>query len=285
MKLRFASSLAAAAVLAVAGCGGGSGGSFSPPAAGPAGSAQMLSLRFGETGTLAKARQTKDFRGVSVSVFFNGRVVASGSLDSAGSVNLNLPGVPAGATIVVEAGSKKVSLVMSATAPATVATVVLNPDGTITVTASASNSTASPAPSAEDNETEVEDANGNPLEVDDANENVLPSNLPFTLSSNCTSLTLTPAPGSSFSRLIFEEKTEDGASGATFRYDGPFAGSLTFPIAAASARIHVELFDATGKSVLDVKAPLTAFTMPASGATPSPCPSLSPSPVPSASPR
>lgn len=284
MKLRSVSSLLAAAMLAGAGCaGGGSGGALSPPVARGTAGAQLLSLRFGGTGTLANLRRSKDFNGVTVSVFFNGSVVATGVLNSAGTVDLSLPGVPPGATIIVVAGSKKASFATSATAPATVASITLNADGTITVSASASNSTASPAPSAEDNETEIEDANGNPIEIDDANDAVLPSNLPFALSSNCTSITITPASGSSFSRLIFEEKTADGDSGARFQYDGPFTGTLTFAVVSASARIHIELFDQSGRSVLDVKVPLNAFTMPPSGATPSPCPTVA-APNPSSSP-
>lgn len=283
MKLRSVSLLLAAALLAAAGCGGGSGGSLSPPVARGASGAQMLLLQFGGTGTLAQSRQAKDFSGVTVTVFFNGTAVATGALNAAGSVNLSLPGVPPGATIIVVAGSKKASFAISASAPATVASITLNANGTITVTASASSSAASPAPSAEDNETEVEDANGNPIEVDDVNDGVLPANLPFTLSSNCTTITLTPAAGTTFARLIFEEKIEDGDSAPRFRYDGPFTAALTFPVIGASARIHIELFDATGKTMLEVKAPLNAFTLPSTGAAPSPCPSVAPTSLPSPS--
>ena len=122
---------------------------------------------------------------------------------------------------------------------------------------------------------------------DNDGHSVLPSNLPILVTNSCTTITIAAKSGQSFSRLRFEENLRDGDGGSKFKFDGPFTSPQTFPLIAQSARIRIELFDANGRQLLDVRAPISAFTTVAGQPTPSPCPSVSPtaSPVASASPH
>lgn len=74
--------------------------------------------------------------------------------------------------------------------------------------------------------------------------------------------------------IKFEEKASDGESddAGRVRFEGAFTGPLHFPVAAASARLHVEIFNAQHQRLIEVKAPIGAFTSGTSAST-SPCPS------------
>jgi len=248
------------------------------PTAGNA-SAHMLALSFAGLGALSSQRSLKSFGGTTVTVSFNGHVVATGTLNASGSVTLALPGVPAGTTIAISAGAKTATTVLATTAPATIVSIVLNADGTLTVTSTAATAGASPAPTGEENESEIEDHQGNPESISDDSKTALPANLPFTVSTTCTAITLTPN-SATLSRLFFEEKGADSDNAGRAQYDGPFNSAVTMPIVAAVARIHIIVFDQSGKQIVEVKAPINAFTPTGTSPTPAPCPTVAPTPTP-----
>jgi hypothetical protein len=257
-----------ALAFALSGCGGGGGSAGSLPAGTVSGSqAKTMALHFTGTGTLSTARKTLGLAGTPFSVSFKGSVVATGTLDATGAATFSLPDdIPAGATVQITAGTTSATTVLTSTAEETVVTIQVNPDGTLTVT--------SASPTGADNNSETEDHQGNPEEVNDDGNGMLPSNLQFTVSTNCTTITLTPTV-TTLSRLIFEEKVEDSDSAGRFRFDGAFNAPQTFPIAGASARIHIIVFDQSGKQLVEVKAPINALT-PTGSATAAPCPSIAP---------
>jgi len=162
-----------------------------------------------------------------------------------------------------------------------------NADGTLTVTTAAGEQPeANPDPNDPDGATEVEDGQGGVMSVDDNDGHaVLPANLPITVTNTCTTITITAKAGQSFSRLRFEENIKDGDGGSKLKFDGPFTSPQTFTLIAQSARIRIELFDSTGRQVLDVRAPISAFTTVAGQPTPAPCPSPTATAAPSASPQ
>jgi len=137
----------------------------------------------------------------------------------------------------------------------------------------------------------TEDNHGNVTAITSTGGIVLPANAPFTLTRTCTTLTLAPA-GSAAAFIKFEEKGSDEESddAGRVKFEGAFTGPLTFAISAASARLHIEIFDAQHRRLIDVKAPIGAFTSgTATGASPCPSPTAtataSASPQPSPSPH
>ena len=284
-------SLAVAASLAA--CGGGSGTSASSPAV-PASnpqSAQTLAVTFAGTSTLAHVRRPAGLAATPVTVSVNGTVVGTGTLDANGHAKIAFTvAVPAGATVTIVAGSLTVTAVIATTSANTAVLVTVNADGTVTVS-----SAADPAgggavtPAQPEREDETEDGKGNVTSIDASDATALPVNAFFTLTRACATLTLAPT-SASVASIRFEEKASDGESddAGRVRFEGAFTGPLTFPVAAASARLHVELFDAGGARLIDVKAPISAVT--GGGAPASACPSpsasasASPQPTPSTSP-
>jgi hypothetical protein len=284
--------LTATALLAACGGGGGSMPAGTPPGnqspTGPQSSGRSIGITFTGTQTLAKIRQTRDLNNVPVTVSVNGAVVGTGTLDGNGhaKITFTVP-VAAGATVTVVAGSLTVTATLAMSTTATAILVIVNGDGTVTVKSAADmhgDGNVDNDDPEQDNDTE--DGHGG-FSAITANGTVLPANAPFSLTDNCTSLTITPV-GSQVASVKFEEKTSDGEDddNGRERFEGPFTGPLTFPIIAGQARLEVQVFDAKGQSLIDVKAPLNAFT---SGASASPCPSPSasasatPSPTPAAS--
>jgi len=96
--------------------------------------------------------------------------------------------------------------------------------------------------------------------------------------------------GSAAAFIKFEEKGSDGEDDHAGRvqFEGAFTGPLHFPIVNSAARAHIEIFDAQHHRLIEVKAPISAFTS-GMAANASPCPSpsatVAPSPGPSASPK
>jgi hypothetical protein len=281
----------AAAMLAACGGGGGSGTAPSTPArpGSPAQGAQSLGVTFAGTQTLAHLRATRDLSSTPVTVSVNGTIVGTGSLDANGhaKISFTVP-VPPGATITIVAGSLTVTATLATTAASTAVLVTVKANGTISVSTSADpNGTGVVNPNDPEHDDEDEDGHGNVTSIT-ANGSVLPANAPFTLSEACNTITLTPA-SSAVASIKLEEKVSDGDSddAGRFRFEGPFTGPLQFPVVSSAARLHIEVFNARGDRLIEVKAPIGAFTSGAN-ASPAPCPSptatasASPSPVPSA---
>jgi hypothetical protein len=153
-----------------------------------------MSITFGGTTTLSAVRSTKDLNQTPVTVTLNGVVVGTGTIDGNGRVKITLPGIPAGSTVVVTAGSVSVTVVLAMTAAATAVSVTVNSDGTVTVKAAADpNNTGVVTPDEDEQQDETEDKHGNVIEVDNQKMAALPANLPFTLTNVCGTITVTPA--------------------------------------------------------------------------------------------
>jgi hypothetical protein len=286
--------LAVAALLAACGGGGGTspGGSTIPNQPGrTTQSAQSLGVTFSGTQTLAKVRRPQDLSSVPVTVTVGGAVVGTGTLDKDGHAKITFTvAVAPGSTITITAGKLTVTATLAMGAQATAVLITINADGTITVKSAADPDNKGVVdPNDPEQEDETEDNHGNVTSVTANSGNVLPANAPFTLTRTCTTLTLTPA-GSSAAFIKFEEKGSDDEddNAGRVRFEGAFTGPLTFAISAASARLHIEIFDAQHHRLIEVKAPISAFTSgTATGASPCPSPSATPpaSPEPSESPH
>ena len=300
--LRGLTALALAASLAA--CGGGGGGTVPTPASGnitqtPAHSGQSLGLTFAGTQTLARVRRTQDLTATPVTVSVNGVVVGTGTLDGKGHAKITFTvTVPPGATVTIVAGALTVTATIATTSANTAVLVTVNADGSVKVTSAADPAgTGVVTPNQPEREDQTEDGKGNVTDVTANDATALPTNAFFTLVRTCTTLTLTPA-SALVASIKFEEKGSDGESDDAGRvhFEGAFTGPLTFPIDTATARLHIELFDAQHKRLIEVKAPISAVTGgPAAGASPCPSPSAtatasataraSATPHPSTSPR
>ncbi len=294
------------AVLTLAACGGGgsAGGAIAPIPGGFTQSNQKLGVTFGGGSIpLSTARRTQSVGGTPVTVTYNGTVVATGTLDSNGFAELDFTAaVPAGATVTVTAGTAPnavvVTVVLATAISATSADAVYQPatgssPATITVTSAADQNGDGKVDANDPNQvTETENpGDGQPENVDSSDDNVLPSNLPITISTcNGQTITVAPAPGQPTLALNFEEKVSDSDTGSNFEYNAnPFSAPLTFPISSSAARIDIEVDNAsTGQKIVSIEAPITAFTGSSGGASPSPspsaCPTLSPVQQPSPQP-
>ncbi len=296
-KKALVTALAAALVTTLGACGGGSGGNLPPHTGAPqpasaqtklgisvkalAGSSFPFALRRANSGTAASQ---------SVSVTYNGSTVASGSLDGNGFAELTFTqDVPAGATVIVTIGSGATAIVASVTLAtaisATASDVVYNagPPPTISVTTRADNNGDGQVdPTDSEQQTETENpSDGNPENIDDQNDPVLPSNLPITIATCGSTLTLAPVTGQTGLGIDFQEKVEDSDTNAEFAYQSAtFDGPLTFPIISTAARVDLTITQ-NGQELFSLEAPLGAIT---GTGTSSPAPSASPSAAPSASP-
>jgi hypothetical protein len=216
--------------------------------------------------------------GTTVNVTLNGQIIGTGQLDSSGQASIKIDeSVPAGSTLTITAGAQTATIVWNQTNEDAAVLIQVNPDGTLSVSVvSGDTPEASPPPDDPNGSSDTEDSNGEPLSIDDDNGNtVLPANLPVSVVSSCTSITVTPN-SSKIASMRFEENLQDGDGGSQFRYEGPFTAAITFPLVAQSARLEIRLFDAANTQLLDVKAPIDAFTAQPGQPTPTPCPSASP---------
>ena len=268
----------AAALLAACGGGGGYGASSAPsnpvtPPLSPQ-SAQSVGVTFAGTQTLAKVRSPRDLSSTPVTVSVNGTVVGTGTLDHDGKARIKFTAsVAPGSTITITAGHLTATATLAMGAQATAVLITVKPDGTITVSTSADrDGTGQMNPNDPEHEDEDEDGHGNVTSVS-GNANVLPANAPFTLVDACGTLTLTPT-SSAVASIKFEEKASDGESddAGRVRFEGAFTGPLTFPVVTSAARLHIEVFNAQHQRLIEVKAPITAFTS-GTNANASPCPS------------
>lgn len=267
----------AAAMLAACGGGGTSGTSPTTPAqpgSAPAQGGQSLGITFAGTQTLAHLRGTRDLSSTPVTVSVNGTVVGTGTLDANGHAKIRFTvSVPPGATITVVAGKMTVTATLATTSANTAVLVTVKADGTITVSTSADpNGTGVVNDNDPEHDDADEDGHGNVTSMT-ANGNALPANAPFSLVDACGTITLTPA-SSAVASIKFEEKGSDGDSddNGRVRFQGAFTGPLSFPVVSGAARLHIEVFNAHGDRLIEVKAPISAFTSGA-GASPAPCPS------------
>jgi hypothetical protein len=294
---------ASAALLAVAmlaACGGGGGMSSSvpnggqPPVTPPQTTTQSLGVTFAGTQTLAKVRSPRDLNATPVTVSFNGAVIGTGTLDANGHAKIKFTAaIPPGSTVTVTAGSLTVTATLAMTTAGTAVLVTVNADGTVTVTTAADKHDDGKVDADDpEQENEDEDGHGNVTSVTAGDAVVLPANAPFSFVNACGTITLTPKGAAAF--LKFEEKGSDGESddAGRVKFEGAFTAPLQFAVVSSAARVHIEIFDAQHKRLIEVKAPIGAFT---SGTNPnaSPCPSptatatasASPSPKPSESPE
>jgi hypothetical protein len=289
-RVFFSSSLALVAAMLVA-CGGG-GGSGLPATTGTTGtgtqSPQSVAVTFAGAQTLARVRGTRDLTSTPVTVSVNGTVVGTGFLDGKGHVKIafTMP-VAAGSTITIVAGHLTATATLATTMASTAVLITVKADGTITVTSAADNDGSGVVSSNDqEQENEDEDGKGDVTSVT-ANGNVLPANAPFTLLNACGTLTLTPA-STAVASIKFEEKGSDDESddAGRVRFEGAFTGPLHFPVVSGAARLHIEIFNAQHQLLIEVKAPVGAFTS-GTSASPAPCPSASATPTasPSATPR
>ncbi|HET9393182.1 MAG TPA: hypothetical protein VFO29_06675 [Candidatus Rubrimentiphilum sp.] len=264
------------AVLAACGGGAGTGSGGALPRAN---SSSLVVMSFSGITSLSSGVRTLSVTGTSVTLTFNGQIIGTGTLDATGKavIEIEKP-VPPGSTITATAGSTTVTFVLAQSGRDTAVMVQRNADGTLTVTvAGGEQPEASPDPNDPDGAEEVEDNQGNVEMVDDNDGNsTLPSNLPIVVTNTCTTITIAAKTGQTFSRLRFEENIHDGDGGSELKFDGAFTSPQTFALIAQSARIEIELFNATGQEVLDVRAPISAFTAVSGQPTPSPCPSKAP---------
>ena len=295
MRIAATSSAVALVAALLAACGGGGGTS---PAAGPVPSApappaqgaQSLGVTFGGTQTLAKVRRPQDLASVPVTVSVGGVFVGTGVLDRSGHAKITFTtAVAPGSTVTITAGKLTITATLAMGAQATAVLITINPDGTISVKSAGDRDGNGMVDQSDDEQEDAtEDDHGNVTSVN-ASGNVLPANAPFTLTRTCTTLTLTPV-GTTVASIKFEEKGSDSESddAGRVRFEGAFTGPLTFAILPGSARLHIELFDAQHHRLIEVKAPISAFSSGTSTGA-SPCPSArataSASPRPSESPE
>jgi hypothetical protein len=296
--MRIAASSSAAVLIAalLAACGGGGGTS---PGTGPVPNApapptqgtQSVGITFSGTQTLAKVRRPQDLASVPVTVTVGGVVVGTGTLDGKGHAKITFTtAVAPGSTITITAGKVTVTATLAMGTQATAVLITINPDGTISVKSAGDRDGNGMVDQSDDEQEDAtEDDHGNVTSMNAGSGNVLPANAPFTLTRTCTTLTLTPV-GTAAAFIKFEEKGSDEESDdiGRVKFEGAFTGPLTFAISAASARLHIEIFDAQHHRLIEVKAPISAFTSgTATGASPCPSPSAtaSASPKPSESPE
>ena len=295
--MRFAAS-SSAVVLAsalLAACGGGGtspGGTVPNPSAPTTQSAQSVGLTFSGTQTLEKVRRPQGLASTPVTISIGGVVVGTGTLDANGRAKIKLTAaVPPGSTITVTAGSLTATATLAMGTQSTAIVITVNPDGTISVRSAGDRNDNGVVDSDDsEQEDETEDNHGNVTSVNATGGSVLPANAPFALTRTCSTLTLTPV-GTAAAFIKFEEKGSDEESDdiGRVKFEGAFTGPLTFAISAASARLHIEIFDAQHRRLIEVKAPIGAFTSgTATGASPCPSPSATatptPTPAPSATP-
>jgi hypothetical protein len=280
MRIAASSSAVVLAAALLAACGGGGGTSLggntipNNPGSVPQ-STQSISVTFAGTQTLAKVRSPQDLASVPITVTVNGVVVGTGTLDGNGhaKIKFTVPVQP-GSTITVTAGHLTATATLAMGTKSTAILITVNADGTISVkSAGDPDDKGVVDPNDPEQEDETEDGHGNVTSITATGGNVLPANAPFTLTRNCTTITLTPA-NAAVASIKFEEKGSDDESddAGRVRFEGAFTGPLTFPISAASARLHIEIFDAQHHRLIEVKAPISAFTSGTSTGA-SPCPS------------
>ena len=273
-----ASALVLAAAL-LAACGGGGtspGGNPLPNVPGSAPqSTQSVSVTFSGTQTLAKVRSPQDLSSVPVTVSVGGVVVGTGTLDGNGHAKITFTSAVApGSTITVTAGKLTATATLAMGTQSTAILITVNPDGTISVkSAGDKHDDGVVDPDDPEQEDANEDGHGNVTSITATGGNVLPANAPFTLTRSCTALTLTPT-NAAVASIKFEEKASDGDddNAGSVKFEGAFTGPLTFAISTASARLHIELFDAQHHRLIEVKAPISAFTS-GTATSASPCPS------------
>ncbi|MDB5092939.1 MAG: hypothetical protein JWO85_1040 [Candidatus Eremiobacteraeota bacterium] len=277
--IRLSALVLAAAMLAA--CGGGGTGTTpsTPTQSHTAQGAQALGITFAGTQTLNKLRGTRDLNSVPVTVSVNGTVVGNGTLDSGGHAKIafTVPVAP-GSTITVTAGQLTVVATLALTSQSTAVLVTVKADGSITVSSSADPAGAGVVnPNDPEHEDTDEDGHGNVTSIT-ASGSVLPANAPFSFVNGCGTITLTPT-SSAVARIKFEEKGSDDESddAGRFKFEGAFTAALHFPVISSAARVHIEIFDAQGKRLIEVKAPISAFTS-GTNANASPCPSATAAP-------
>jgi hypothetical protein len=224
--------------------------------------------------------------GTTVNVTLDGRTIGTGQLDSSGQVSIKIDeNVPAGSTLTITAGSQSATIVWNQTNEDAAVLIQVNADGTLSVSVvSGDKPEASPPPDDPNGSSDTEESNGTPVSIDDDDGNAaLPANLPISVASSCSSITVTPL-SSKIASMRFEENVQDGDGGSKFEFQGAFTSAMTFPLVAQSARLEIRLFDSANTQLLDVKAPIDAFTAQPGQPTPAPCASTSPSPAPTATP-
>jgi hypothetical protein len=270
--------IASIAALSVTACGGGSGSTSALPNTSPPGSARHLVVAFAGTTTLSAVRHTQELSGTKVTVSLDNKIVGDGHLDASGKASIEIDeDIPSGSTLLIAAGSVTASIVWNQTGEDAAVLVQVNPDGTLNVTvAGGDEPTANPDANDPNESQETEDHDGSPTSVDDGDGNtMLPANLPITVSSTCSNITIAPLD-SKIASIRFEENVRDGEGGSKFKFEGAFNAAMTFPLIAQSVRIEIRLFDANNNQLLDVKAPVGAFTAQPGQATPAPCATATP---------
>ena len=263
-------------------------------ASAPAGTtqnAQLMGVTFSGTTTLAHVRSTKALNGTPVTATLNGTVVGTGTLDANGHAVITFTSsVPRGSTLLITAGSLRVTVVLAKDLPATTVLVTVKSDGSINIQASGDGTgTGNGTPSMSDNDAENmdEDSNGSLLDVDNPALTTLPSNLPITIVLGCGGIVISPNASGLASIRVREQvddQNNDDDSNAKLDFRGAFTGPLVFPVISGAARLRVEVFsqpDEQGPEVVEVRAPISAIT--SGAALPSACPSPVPSATPSAS--
>lgn len=275
----FALSLSSVAALALAACsgGGGSPSTSTPPraAVGPAATKLGITL-VGNTAGVASGgfkamSRTLALAGTPVTVTFNGVAVASGTLDRDGFVQLQFSqAVPAGSTVVVTVGSGASALVATVplvnAIPATAALFTYDPGPPATFNVKRAEDTADTGHfdvSQPEEESENENSQtGEVATVSDDNDSKLPSNLPITVTlcgSTATVALMSAAPAGAYT-LLFQEKASDNEDKDAIAYVvNPFKDPATFSLSSTKSRVRIEL-DRDGQQVLEVKAPLGAFS-------------------------
>lgn len=286
----FAAVLVAVAMLAA--CGGGGGTSPSvpnggqPPVSPPQTATQSLAVTFAGTQTLGKARSPRDLTATPVTVTFNGTVIGTGTLDANGRAKIKFTAsVPPGSTVTVTAGNLTVTATLAMSAPGTAVLVTVKADGTVTVTSAADkHDDGNVDPDDPKHEDQDQNGHGNVTSVTAGDAVVLPANAPFSFVNACGTITLTPKGAAAF--IKFEEKGSDGESddAGRVKFEGAFTAPLQFAVVSSAARGHIEIFDAQHKRLIEVKAPIGAFTS-GTNANSSPCPSPTATATASASPR
>lgn len=208
--------------------------------------------------------------------------------------------VPKGAMLLAKGRKKSAAFPIAHTGKDTAVLVMLTASGKLEVTtASGLKPTATPSTTDPNGTVETEDSDGNvtKIRLTDGGDSggTLPSDLPFSTALTCTTMTLTPNAGETFSGIKFEENLDDGgdsggdvvhandggSGNGGFKYEGSFDGPLNVPFIPNSI-VKLELFQ-NSEDVLEIEAPISAFGTPT--VTPTPCPSAAPSAEPSESPE
>ena len=276
-----------------AACNGGSGASVQPafPVASAVAAPDATNAVGARRVALAYSAALATKAGSTIPLMYRGKTVGRLKATSHILIGSVTGGIPNGAMLLAKGQKVEASFPLARTGKNTAVMVAGNPNGTLRVTtASGLKPTSTPSANDPNGTVETEDSDGNVTKIKLSDGGLLPTGLPFSIALTCTTMTLAPNAGETFSGIEFEENVDGGGGGdgsggsggsgnGGFEYKGAFDGPLAVPLIANSTA-KLKLFQ-SDQDILEIEAPIASFGTP-TGATP--CPSAAPSASPSAEP-